>query len=172
MRQSDDRGSSGMPVLHTDVHHLLRRAFELAQDVIVASLCVILLVVMAYSLWTLGWIAFVEKGQPSDVLSQIVLLLVLVELFRTLIFYLREHRVSVSLMLEVAIVSELREILLNPPTATGTQVYGNALLLIVLGALLFTNRYLSWKQHAAISSFEDGGPDAVRSATLYHIVED
>ena len=122
---------------HTDIHDVLRRAFELAQDAIVASLCVILLGVMAFSLWSLGRIAFVEMRPAAEVLSQIALILILVELFRSLIFYLREHRVSVTLMLEVAIVSEVREILLYPPAALGTQVYGNALLLAVLGGLLY-----------------------------------
>jgi uncharacterized membrane protein (DUF373 family) len=122
---------------HTDIHDILRRTFELAQDAIVASLCAILLGVMVYALWGLGRFAFVEGRPPAEVLSQIALLLILVELFRSLIYYLREHRVSVTLMLEVAIVSEVREILLYPPTALGTQVYGNALLLAVLGALLY-----------------------------------
>lgn len=122
---------------HTDVHDLLRRTFEIAQDAIVASLCVILLGVMAYALWILGRIAFVELRPPADVLSQIALLLVLVELFRSLIYYLHQHRVSVTLMLEVAIVSEVREILLYPPVDIGPRVYGNALLLAVLGGLLY-----------------------------------
>jgi|SRR5579872_448167 len=146
MKQALDRGSAEMRVQHTDVHYLLRRYFELAQDAIVASLCVVLLFVMVSSLWTLARMAFVEAREPSFVLSQIVLLLILVELFRTLIFYLREHRVSVSLMLEVAIVSELREILLNQPTSLGTQAFGTALLLTVLGALLLVDRYIFFKQ--------------------------
>ena len=130
---------------HTDIHDVLRRVFELAQDAIVASLCAVLLVIMAYALWTLIQFTFVQLRKPSEVLSQVVLLLVLIELFRTLIFYLHEHRVSVALMLEVTIISELREVLLNPPIALGTQVYANALLLAVLGTLLYGDRYLSWK---------------------------
>jgi uncharacterized membrane protein (DUF373 family) len=135
---------------HTDVHRLLSRAFEIAQDAIVASLCVILLVVMLSAIRTLALIAFVHASSPSQVLSQVVLLLVLVELFRTLIFYLRHHRVSVPLMLEVAIVSELREILLNPPTSLGTQVYGNAVLLAILGTLLLANRNFGSEQGHAV----------------------
>ncbi len=137
LRKPPERLAINRMTPHTDVHDLLRRAFELAQDAIVASLCVILLGVMGYSLWTLGHLAFVERRPPAEILSQIALLLVLVELFRSLIYYLREHRVSVTLMLEVAIISEVREILLNPPTALGTQVFGNALLLAVLGGLLY-----------------------------------
>jgi uncharacterized membrane protein (DUF373 family) len=143
-------------VPHTDVHELLSRALELAQDAIVASLCVILLVVMVYAIRTLGLIAFVHASSPSQVLSQVVLLLVLVELFRTLIFYLRNHRVSVPLMLEVAIVSELREILLYPPTSLGTQVYGNAVLLAVLGTLLLANRYIGISKQRAEGRSPDG----------------
>ncbi len=124
-----------MREIHTDVHRALRRYFELAQDFIVASLAIVLLVVMAQGLWVLGRLAFVLGSDASQVLSQIVLLLVLVELFRTLILYLSQHRVAVPLMLEVAIVSELREILLNQPTTLNAQLYANALLLAVLGSL-------------------------------------
>src|ERR1035438_4332330 len=78
-----------------------------------------------------------SQAEPLDKSPSIS---VLVELFRTLIFYLHEHRVAVPLMLEVAIVSELREILLNQPTTLNAQLYANALLLAVLGSLLLTYR--------------------------------
>lgn len=145
MKSSSEHGSDPDHVIHTDLHRVLRRVFELAQDAIIAALCVILLVVMIYSLWTLGEIAFVQLRTPSEILSQIVLLLILVELYRTLIFYLHQHRISVALMVEVALISELREILLYPPTGIGTQVYGNALLLAVLGALLIGIRLAASK---------------------------
>jgi uncharacterized membrane protein (DUF373 family) len=137
-----NQSKSHLPLIipHTDVHQALRRYLELGQDFIVASLAVVLLVVMLQALWTLGSLAFILNKAPAEVLSQIVLLLVLVELFRTLVFYLREHRVSVSLMLEVAIVSELREVLLHEPTELGSQVYANSLLLAVIGSLLLAYR--------------------------------
>ncbi len=139
MQHRDPESEPHAPrVLHTDVHTILRRGFELAQDAIVAALCVIVLGVMVYSVWVVARLAFVEVRPPLEVLSQIVLVLVEVDLFRSLIYYLREHRVSVSLMLEVAIVSELREVILHPPGAFSTAVFGNAALLLVLGALLFT----------------------------------
>jgi uncharacterized membrane protein (DUF373 family) len=130
-------------IAHTDVHHFLRRYFELAQDFIVASLAIVLLIVMIQGVWVLARLAFVLGRAPSEVLSQIVLLLVLVELFRTLILYLHEHRVAVPLMLEVALVSELREVLLSEPTTLNNQLYANALLLAVLGTLLIAYRLLA-----------------------------
>src|SRR4030081_884935 len=94
---------------HTDVHEGISRYLEWAQDAIVAVLALILLVVMGQALWTLARLALFDLLGPRAVLPQILLLLILIELFRTLLYYLREHRVSVGLMIEVAIVSVLRE---------------------------------------------------------------
>ena len=98
-------------VAHINVHRALSRYLEWAQDGVAVALGVVLLVVMAQSLWMLGVLAFVQGREPRIVLSQVVLVLILVELYRTLLFYLREHRVSVGLMVEVAIVSLLCELL-------------------------------------------------------------
>src|ERR1700760_3064428 len=129
-------GTGDVPTEHVHVHAGISRYLEWAQDVIVAVLALILLVVMTQALATLARVALFEAREPRVVLPQILLLLILVELFRTLLFYLREHRVSVGLMIEVAIVSVLRELLINPP---GTQLFnatGVAVLLLSLGALM------------------------------------
>src|SRR4051812_48796777 len=49
----------------------------------------------------------------SLVMADILFLLVLLELFRLLLIYLEEHRVSVATMVEVGIVSTLREVILR-----------------------------------------------------------
>ncbi|BDE07905.1 hypothetical protein WPS_31810 [Vulcanimicrobium alpinum] len=131
---------------HTNVHEALSRYFEWAQDAVAAALALVVIVVMVQGIWTLARLALVDGREPRIVLPQIVLLLILVELFRTLLFYLREHRVAVGLMIEVAIVSLLRELLVNPPGAKGTMslsAYGIALLLVVLGALMVADRMTS-----------------------------
>jgi uncharacterized membrane protein (DUF373 family) len=125
---------------HTDVHQALWRYFEWAQDAIAAALAVVLLVVMGQGLWTLARVAIVEGRDSRVVLPQILLMLILVELFRTLLFYLREHRVSVGLMVEVSIVSVLRELLINPPGTMSFDPVGVSILLLVLGALLVAER--------------------------------
>jgi uncharacterized membrane protein (DUF373 family) len=129
--------------MHTDVHRALARYFEWAQDAVAAALCAVLLVVMAQSLFTLAVLAFVQGREPRVVLPQIVLVLILVELFRTMLFYLREHRVAVGLMIEVAIVSLLRELLVNPPGTPDFQPFGIAVLLLVLGTMLVAERLTS-----------------------------
>ena len=77
---------------HTQVHYLLRRTLETAQDAIVVVLLIMLLAVMGQTLWNLG-LMIVQPGTTYPTLvSQIVFVLILAELYRTLVFYLREHR--------------------------------------------------------------------------------
>lgn len=140
---------------HTQVHRALQRYFEWAQDVIAAALAVVLLVVMVQGLWVLAVVAVFEGRDARIVLPQIILVFILVELFRTLLFYLREHRVSVGLMLEVSIVGVLRELLINPPGTSAFDALGIAVLLLVLGVLLIADRLTAprdttWsREHAA-----------------------
>jgi uncharacterized membrane protein (DUF373 family) len=135
-----NRGDVRAPIAHANVHEALSRYFEWAQDAVAASLAILLLVVMAQGLWTLARLAIFEGREPRVVLPQIVLLFIFVELYRTLLFYLREHRVSVGLMIEVAIVSILRELLINPPGTSVAADAGVAALLLVLGVLMAADR--------------------------------
>jgi uncharacterized membrane protein (DUF373 family) len=131
-------------IRHTDVHEAISRYFEWVQDAMVALLALVMLAVMGQALWILAKVAL-EAREPRVVLPQIVLLLILIELFRTLLFYLREHRVSVGLMIEIAIVSVLRELLINPPGTALFNAAGLALLLLVLGALMVADRLTDYR---------------------------
>jgi uncharacterized membrane protein (DUF373 family) len=93
-------------------HPALRKYLELTQDVIVFGLCAMLFVAMGIKLVHLGQ----EMARGTDfslVVGDILFLLVLLELFRLLLIYLEEHRVSVATMVEVGIVSTLREVILR-----------------------------------------------------------
>jgi uncharacterized membrane protein (DUF373 family) len=141
--ERDARPALPEAIPYTQVHRRLRQWLELAQDVVVVGLCVLLLALMLQTLFRLVRMAMVEHAPPTDMLSQVVLVLILTELYRTLIFYLREHRIAVSLMVEVAIVSVLRELILEGlhPFAW-SRVAGISVVLLVLGALLAVDRWL------------------------------
>src|SRR5258708_1272693 len=97
-------------VQHT--HPVPRKYLELTQDAIVVGLCMMLFVAMGIKLFHLG--QFLIRGTDfSSVLGDILFILVLLELFRLLLIYLEEHRVSVGTMVEVGIVSTLREVILR-----------------------------------------------------------
>ena len=70
--------------------------------------------------------------------------LILAELYRILIYYLREHRGAVALMVEVAIVSTLQDLILrNGHEFSMTRVYGSCRLLVVFAGLLIVERWFS-----------------------------
>ena len=112
------------------------RVLELVQDLIVISLCVGLFSFMVMKLREM----FLSLLPPLDfpqVTADILFLLILVELFRLLIIYLKEHRVSIGVAVEVSIVSVLREIIVRGVLEIPwIQVLATCSFLIVLGALL------------------------------------
>jgi uncharacterized membrane protein (DUF373 family) len=89
-----------------------RKYLELIQDVIVSGLCLLLFVAMGVKLFHLCR-SMLAGTDFSLVIGDILFILVLLELFRLLLIYLEEHRVSVGTMVEVGIVSTLREVILT-----------------------------------------------------------
>jgi uncharacterized membrane protein (DUF373 family) len=95
-------------------HPIPRKYLELIQDVIVFGLCVLLFVAMGIKLFHLGQL-MLRGTDFAAVVGDILFILVLVELFRLLLIYLEEHHVSVATMVEVGIVSTLREVVVRGP---------------------------------------------------------
>jgi len=97
-------------VQHT--HPVPRKYLEIIQDIIVIGLCMVLFAAMLIKL--VGLVLLMMSGTDfSLVMADMLFLLVLLELFRLLLIYLEEHRVSVSTMVEVGIVSTLREVIVK-----------------------------------------------------------
>jgi uncharacterized membrane protein (DUF373 family) len=92
-------------------HPIPRKYLELTQDIIVFCLCALLLATMGIKLYHLTRL-LIDGTDFSLVVGDILFILVLVELFRLLLIYLEEHRVSVATMVEVGIVATLREVIL------------------------------------------------------------
>ncbi len=90
----------------------LRKYLEFVQDIIVLGLCAALFIAMLIKLFHLGRSLF-GGTDFSAVIADILFILVLMELFRLLLIYLEEHRVSVATMVEVGIVATLREVILK-----------------------------------------------------------
>jgi uncharacterized membrane protein (DUF373 family) len=90
----------------------LRKYLELVQDIIVLGLCAALFTTMLIKLFHLAQV-LLRNTDFSAVVADILFILVLIELFRLSIIYLEEHRISVPTMVEVGIVSTLREVILK-----------------------------------------------------------
>jgi uncharacterized membrane protein (DUF373 family) len=100
------------PVPYTGVHHVVRRYLEPTQDLIAVGLALLLFGVAARVLFALGAELFALRLNVRSALSDALVVLVLIELQRLIIIYLRDHHVSVDVMVEVTIVAVLREVLL------------------------------------------------------------
>ena len=113
------------------------RNLEIVQDFIVISLGVWLLGAMLVLLTEVFRSLLAPPLQFEAVTSDILFLLILVELFRLLIVYLQEHRISVEVAVEVAIVSALREIIVEGVLEIHwEQILAVCAFLLVMGALL------------------------------------
>jgi uncharacterized membrane protein (DUF373 family) len=118
--------------------NLVVRALESVQDLIVVSLCLGLFGVMVFQLKEM----FVSLLSPVNfnfhaITADILFVLILVELFRLLIIYLQEHRVSIGVAVEVSIVSVLREVIVRGVLETPwVQILVTGSFLLVLAALL------------------------------------
>lgn len=113
------------------VHNL-----ELVQNLIVVTLAIGLFLVMAIRLSDLFFSLFIPINFQS-VTSDILFILILVEIFRLLIIYLQEQRISVGVAVEVSLVSVLREVIIRGALEIPwQQIIAICIFLLVLGALL------------------------------------
>jgi len=122
---------------HTGVHRIFRRFLEPAQDVLVLGLGLALFALMVRTL--LGLLT--ELLRPAidfrAVIAEVLFMLVMVEVLRLLIVYLEEHRVAVDFMVELGIVSTLREVILRGVVELEwAQVAALSVFLLALGAML------------------------------------
>lgn len=120
----------------------LVKTLEAVQDLIVVSLCIGLFCVMVIQLRAM-FFSLLPPLNFHGVTADILFLLILVELFRLLIIYLQEQRVSIGVAVEVAIVSVLREVIVRGVLEVHwTQILAACAFLVALAMLLVVRVWL------------------------------
>ena len=118
------------------------QVLETIQDLIIISLCIGLFSFMVLEVREM-FMSLLPPIQFRIITADILFLLILVELFRLLIIYLQEKRVSIGVAVEVSIVSVLRELIVRGVLETNwTQVLAACAFLIVLGTLMVLRVWL------------------------------
>ncbi|TRV43007.1 MAG: hypothetical protein EWV53_17735 [Microcystis panniformis Mp_MB_F_20051200_S9] len=142
------------------------QVLELIQDLIVISLCIGLFSFMVLEVREM-FMSLLPPIQFRIITADILFLLILVELFRLLIIYLQEKRVSIGVAVEVSIVSVLRELIVRGVLETNwTQVLAACAFLIVLGTLMVLRVWLP-------PTFEGIDPEQKVSERYHqHLVKD
>ncbi|MBD2177687.1 phosphate-starvation-inducible PsiE family protein [Pseudanabaena sp. FACHB-1998] len=132
---------------------------ELVQDVIAVSLCIGLFCVMVLQLKQ-TFLSLFTNLQFHEITADILFILILVELFRLLIIYLQEQRVSIGVSVEVTIVSVLREVIVKGLLEVDwKQILATCAFLIALAVLLVVRVWLP-------PTFEGIDPEQTASAKL------
>jgi uncharacterized membrane protein (DUF373 family) len=122
---------------HTGVHSASRRFLEPAQDLLVLALGLALFGLMARTLAGLLSEIVAPAIDFRSLIAEVLFILVMVELVRLLVIYLREHRVAVDFMVELGIVATLREIVLHGVVELPwEQIAALSIFLLALGAIL------------------------------------
>lgn len=118
------------------IHSAFRRYIEVAMDLILIGLVLVVLVFTIKTIYFLGTIIYRETDIPH-VISEFLFVFILVEVLRILIVYIEFHHISVDIMVELAIVATLRELMLHGVVEMDTiKIAGVSLLIAVLGLLL------------------------------------
>jgi uncharacterized membrane protein (DUF373 family) len=128
------------------------RNLEIFQDIIVISLCLGLFCVMLIRLIEM-FASFLQPLDVRQITSDILFILILVELFRLLVDYLQERRISVGAAVEITIVSSLREVILRGVLEIPRdQIFGISLFLFILGMMLIAVPWMSsWFTNTQVS---------------------
>jgi len=109
---------------------------------IVICLCIGLFGFMVLQLRDM-FMSLLPPLELAAVTADILFLLILVELFRLLIIYLGEKRVSIGVTVEVSIVSVLREVIVNGILETPwQQILVTCVFLMTLAILLVVRVWL------------------------------
>lgn len=149
------------PWYETLNRNLLIRSLETIQDLIVVSLCIGLFCVMVIQLRGI-FLLMLPPINFHAVTADILFVLILVELFRLLIIYLQEQRVSIGVAVEVSIVSVLREVMVREVLQIPwSQMLAACAFLMVLAALLVVRVWLP-------PTFKGIDPERRYAATYHH----
>jgi uncharacterized membrane protein (DUF373 family) len=135
------------------------QSLEAVQDLIAVSLCMGLFCVMALQLKAI-FASLLTTPEFHAITADMLFILILVELFRLLIIYLQEQRVSIGVSVEIAIVSVLREVIVKGVLETEWQQIFAVCLFLATAALLMVVRV--WLP----PTFEGVNPEARVSARI------
>ncbi|BCL36170.1 phosphate-starvation-inducible PsiE family protein [Nostoc sp. MS1] len=129
---------------------------EFFQDIIIISLCMGLFCVMLIRLADM-FLSFLHPLDLREVTSDILFILILVELFRLLIDYLQTQKISVGAAAEITIVSALREVIIRGVLEIPRdQILGISIFLLVLLGILIALPWISqFFEHVRITEYKN-----------------
>ena len=114
---------------------------ELLQDAVVVLLNVTLFG-MGFMLLYRVWRKIIALGNLQEGLSNIIFVVITIELYRLLVHYLRYHKVDLNILVEVGVSAIIQKVILVGVEAfTMQQMIGISLILATLGGILWVDMH-------------------------------
>lgn len=124
------------PEFYFWIHKVFRKYVEIVMDIILVGLIVVTFIFIGKTIYFLG-ISLYKETNIAYTISEIMFIFILIEVVRLLILYLQFHKVATDTMVEIAIVSALRELILRGILEVQPIILAaTSLFLVVLGFIL------------------------------------
>lgn len=121
---------------------------DLSIHILIFLLIIALFVTIIYELFSIFFVN-IPRADIHTIVDSILFALILVELFTILYTYLKKHFIKLTRVIEVGIISIVREIIFKIFDIPTVKIYSLSALLFVLGAIYFIARYLSMKDESS-----------------------
>lgn len=116
--------------------------FKQTANIITTILMIVLVLTIAYKLYMLLFVDFFGGDFPS-VINDLLLILILMELFTILYSYLKKQYIKVERVIELGVISIVRELLFRIDHYSHSKIYAISVLLVALGIIFFIEKYYS-----------------------------
>ncbi|HIH31760.1 TPA: hypothetical protein HA235_03570 [Candidatus Woesearchaeota archaeon] len=111
-------------------------------NIIIVLLILALVITILYKLYILFFKDLIS-GDFNSIINDLLLTLILIELFTILYSYLQKHYIKVERVVELGMISIIREMLFKVEVFEANKIYAIAVLLVAFGALFFIEKYYS-----------------------------
>ncbi|HIP88950.1 MAG TPA: hypothetical protein EYH24_03120 [Thermococcus paralvinellae] len=121
---------------YTQVHKAFRKILEICFDLVVIVFLFFILYLTVYSIY-LSFKLTYRATEPKPLIANVLVTIILIETYRILIIYLRQHRVSLTRILEVGIVALIQKLVVASDfkEMDAFKLFAIAGLIFVLGYL-------------------------------------
>lgn len=129
-----------------NVHRTLGNTLEFFEDLIILALTGVIFYISILAIYDIITLVLYKEAKPLDVIPKFLYLFILIELFRLLIFYLKERELDTSLIVKTTFIAILREVIIKAPHFKFQDYIGASILILVIGTLYYVPKYIFKKE--------------------------
>ena len=118
------------------------KPFSIIFNILIYFLILAVLIVIVKELYFL-FSGSIWDGEIKLIIDKILFIFILIEIFTILIAYLKTEHVKVERIVEVGIISLVRELIFYINSMEPNRAYAFASILLVFGILFFIEKYFS-----------------------------